>query len=381
MVSEPILDPFVVWRPPIFGPPVVVPTFQSVQILDVRGCVRSPTLARDKANQVFIRVVQTSTLELAFVVEYRLILSLQNEIDDRDQKMMEMEHKHSEEVAMVRRVVIRLGEEIKYKEKSLLEMECKYNESLNKVHKLMKEKDEVHDAQEELHKMRVKNSKMNDDMECLKIDNWYLSKQLEESKALNDQQEKNFIEEIQKLKRIILQDQSHAKSGGSLNAEITTFRNQLQDKMDYLELVEVLNSSLVVKEHQYKQEILDVRKESLESLPDMFRGQSELGIKRLGELDPIPFQNFCLQRYSREQWPEIAAKLCSSWEENLKDSAWHPFKMIEVNGILQEVLDENDEKLKGLRNECGELVYKAVGNALMEIEEYNSSGRYAIPEI
>lgn len=78
----------------------------------------------------------------------RLILSLQNEIDDRDQKLMEMEHKHSEEVAMVRRVFIRLGEEIKYKEKSLLEMECKYNESLNKVHKLMKEKDEVHDAQE-----------------------------------------------------------------------------------------------------------------------------------------------------------------------------------------------------------------------------------------
>lgn len=47
--------------------------------------------------------------------------------------------------------------------------------------------------------MRVKNSKMNHDMECLKIENWRLSKQLEDSKALNDRQEKNFIEEIQKV--------------------------------------------------------------------------------------------------------------------------------------------------------------------------------------
>lgn len=37
--------------------------------------------------------------------------------------------------------------------------------------------------------------------------------------------------------------------------------------------------------------------------------------------------------------------------------------------------------MKGLRSECGEAVYQAVTNALMEIEEYNSSGRYAIAEI
>ncbi|XP_057433713.1 uncharacterized protein LOC130726467 isoform X1 [Lotus japonicus] len=75
---------------------------------------------------------------------------------------------------------------------------------------------EIHQQQLEileLHKMRVKNTKMNHDMECLKIENWRLSKQLEDSKALNDQQEKNFIEEIQKLKSVI-QDQSQAESGG-----------------------------------------------------------------------------------------------------------------------------------------------------------------------
>ncbi|CAJ1865273.1 unnamed protein product [Sphenostylis stenocarpa] len=101
----------------------------------------------------------------------------------------------------------------------------------------------------------------------------------------------------------------------------------------------------------------------------------------MGELDPKPFQDLCLQKYRHEQWQEMSAKLCSSWEENLKDPTWHPFKKIEANGILQETLDENDEKLKALKSECGETVYKAVTNALMEIEEYNSSGRYAVAEI
>lgn len=65
------------------------------------------------------------------------------------------------------------------------------------------------------------------------------------------------------------------------------------------------------------------------------RGRSQLGIKRMGELDPKPFQDLCLQKYSCGQWQEISAKLCSSWEENLKNPAWHPFKTIKVNGILQ----------------------------------------------
>ncbi|KAJ1375558.1 putative domain XH [Sesbania bispinosa] len=311
----------------------------------------------------------------------KVIVSLQNEIDKKDQMLMEMEQKNSDTLACVRRLIIGLVENINSKDRSLLEMECKYNESLNMVQKLMSEKDEVHGGcNKELEQMKAVNFKMNHEMECLKKELGQLNKKLEESKALNDQQQKNFIEEIQKLKSEI-QDQSHVENGGDLNTQITSFKDQLKDKMEYLDLVESLYSSLIVKEHQYKQEILDARKESINSLQDMFRGRSQLGIKRMGELDPKPFQNLCLQKYSSEQWQEMSAQLCSSWEENLKNPAWHPFKTIEVNGILQEILDENDEKLKELRNECGEEVYKAVANALMEIEEYNSSARYTIPEI
>jgi XH domain len=37
--------------------------------------------------------------------------------------------------------------------------------------------------------------------------------------------------------------------------------------------------------------------------------------------------------------------------------------------------------LKALREELGEEVYGAVATALLEINEYNPSGRYTIPEL
>lgn len=49
--------------------------------------------------------------------------------------------------------------------------------------------------------------------------------------------------------------------------------------------------------------------------------------------------------------------------------------------LFQQVLDVEDEKLKGLRNELGDEVYEAVTTALMEINDYNPSGRYIISEL
>lgn len=48
---------------------------------------------------------------------------------------------------------------------------------------------------------------------------------------------------------------------------------------------------------------------------------------------------------------------------------------------VQEIIDEDEDKLKLLRNECGDEVYKAVANALTEMNNYNSSGMYPVPEI
>lgn len=48
---------------------------------------------------------------------------------------------------------------------------------------------------------------------------------------------------------------------------------------------------------------------------------------------------------------------------------------------LQEVINEHDEKLVELKEELGEGVYKAVSTALLEMNNYNPSGRYTVAEL
>lgn len=48
---------------------------------------------------------------------------------------------------------------------------------------------------------------------------------------------------------------------------------------------------------------------------------------------------------------------------------------------LQEVVNDEDEKLKALRRDVGDGAFAAVVAALTEINEYNPSGRYIIREL
>lgn len=48
---------------------------------------------------------------------------------------------------------------------------------------------------------------------------------------------------------------------------------------------------------------------------------------------------------------------------------------------MQEIIDRNDEMLEGLRKEWGNEIYEAVCKALLEMNEYNPSGRYVVSEL
>lgn len=63
--------------------------------------------------------------------------------------------------------------------------------------------------------------------------------------------------------------------------------------------------------------------------------RANIGVKRLGEIDPKPFQNACKQKFSLEEAQVQASTLCSLWQENLKNPEWHPFKIIDFGGNAQ----------------------------------------------
>lgn len=57
------------------------------------------------------------------------------------------------------------------------------------------------------------------------------------------------------------------------------------------------------------------------------------------------------------------------------------YALISISSKLQEMIDENDQQLQELRNQWGDAPYESVVKALMELNEYNPSGRYVVSEL
>lgn len=163
--------------------------------------------------------------------------------------------------------------------------------------------------------------------------------------------------------------------------KIDVLNEEIKVKMKKLEVLEALNQNLVVKERKSNDELQDARKELITSLSDILSNSRIIGIKRMGELDDKVFYNACIKKYPKDLAEENAATFCSKWQDELKNPEWHPFRMAMVDGQLKEVIKEDDEKLVSLKEELGPDVCSAVSRALLEMNEYNPSGRYVVPEL
>ncbi|XP_058099274.1 factor of DNA methylation 1-like isoform X3 [Magnolia sinica] len=155
----------------------------------------------------------------------------------------------------------------------------------------------------------------------------------------------------------------------------------LKEKEGEMEHLETLNQALMVKEHSSNSELQDARKELICVFEEMFISHASIGIKRMGELDVKPFKAACAQKFPEDIAEIRTMELSSLWEDYIKNPAWHPYKVVTIGDKQQDIIDEDDLKLKELKNAWGVKVFKSVAKALMEMNEYNPSGRYVVQEL
>ncbi|KAI9089491.1 hypothetical protein K1719_029096 [Acacia pycnantha] len=181
--------------------------------------------------------------------------------------------------------------------------------------------------------------------------------------------------EIEELKGK-LQVWKHLGDDDAVQKKIKEMNDELESKEVELDDTESMNQALITKERQSNDELQEARKELIEGLKNMLNARTNVGIKRMGELDEKVFVNVCKKKFSLEDAQTKGVELCSLWQENLKDSAWHPFKVITDNDKAEEILDEGDEKLQNLKDEWGDEIYTTVVTSLRELNEYNPSAPY-----
>ncbi|KAH9715741.1 factor of DNA methylation 1 [Citrus sinensis] len=340
-------------------------------------------------------------------------------------------------------VVAHLASKIDMKNEDLSELQCKFNETTMSLSRMLEEKDRLHYAfVEETRKMQrlardnvrrilEEQEKLSCELETKKkkLDSW--SKQLNKREALTERErqkldadrqqlasmeqkkaDENVLRLVEEQKREkeealskILQLEKQLDAKQKLEMEIEDLKgklevmkhlgdeddaavqkkmkemnDELESKIDDLDEMESLNKTLIAKERQSNDELQEARRELIQGLSDLIGARTNIGVKRLGEIDPKPFQDACKNKFPLEEAQVEASTLCSLWQENLKATEWHPFKIIHVEGTPKEIIDEEDEKIKSLK-ELGDEIYMAVTTALKELNEYNPSGRYVIPDL
>ncbi|KAK9138486.1 hypothetical protein Sjap_009080 [Stephania japonica] len=247
----------------------------------------------------------------------------------------------SEEGFKTDELVENLATTIEDKDRHLKEYEYKYNETHMFFINLMHENDQLH----EKYKKEIT--------------------QLQQSSRVHLEK---ILDEHEKLKSSLDSQRTELEK---LKLDLDSQRTELEKRSIELEMREAQKES-------QKRKLEEEREKGLRESPST---RSLIGVRRMGELDIKPFQESCKRKYSSmKEAEEEAVVLCSTWEDYLRDPEWHPFKVIEVNNKHQEIINEEDEKLKEL-GELGEETYNAVITALREMNEYNRSGRYIVPEL
>ncbi|KAH6771920.1 hypothetical protein C2S51_010324 [Perilla frutescens var. frutescens] len=142
-------------------------------------------------------------------------------------------------------------------------------------------------------------------------------------------------------------------------------------------------NNLIKRERLSNDELQGARRELIKGLDDILRGNCvQIGIKNIGEIDSKVFITEMEKRFSPMYAVMQGVKLCSVWQEKLKNPQWYPFRIMEDDeGKPKRLLKEDDSSLQDLKKEWGQEIHGAVVKALDELYEYNPSGCYVIPDL
>ncbi|KAL9231368.1 hypothetical protein vseg_006605 [Gypsophila vaccaria] len=336
-----------------------------------------------------------------YSAQERLVASLYREIEIRDLKIQEVEDKYDRNGSSGSNLLRRLVEQVEDQRKRIVELEHKCDEKeaacLSTSRLLVSLTKEIDRKNEENAGLVHHCNRMDRDIRRLRDEKYSLNKcclvGARKMKATHCQNKKlkSDIKTVENELRQLVEGMDGAQTDqaqsfpmnliSSLQSHIRTLKTELEDKTDDIQYLQNLNETLIFREHMINNELVDARGELLRNLHTVVSSRAMIGIKRMGELNSKPFRDVCASKFTGEDCDAKCAEVCSLWEENFKDSLWHPFKHSIIGGSVQEAIDESDTRIEVLRKEWGEDAYKAVASALLELNEYNPSGRYPVPEI
>ncbi|KAI7749791.1 hypothetical protein M8C21_012149 [Ambrosia artemisiifolia] len=313
---------------------------------------------------------------------------------------MEEHNKMVSEVRKARGLAVGLAREVDIKNQRIWEMERHIEDISSRLNSMIAEKDRMNHAfSEEMRKMQViglQNAKLKSELEC-QISNMHLlvqeSENLKEEVACQRKELEQRANELQKRESQLDNErtsfyiekekiaQNPFDSDYSMTVHINGLRDRLTEKEEELHDMDNLNQTLILREHMSNNELQAARKELINVLPHVLESNTIIGLKRMGEVSQKPFQDVCMQKFSAQDWELRSVELSSLWQEKVNNPNWHPFKQAVKDGKVQEIIDEDDSDLVELKSRWGDEACKAVVNALLELNEYNPSGRYVVSEL
>nr|TKV92661.1 hypothetical protein SEVIR_9G174600v2 [Setaria viridis]TKV92663.1 hypothetical protein SEVIR_9G174600v2 [Setaria viridis] len=118
----------------------------------------------------------------------------------------------------------------------------------------------------------------------------------------------------------------------NLKEKLDKLLETLEEKNDEMENIDSLNQTLIIKERRTNDELEEAKKELTSGLQKMSAVRSLIGVKRMGELDHKAFVAACKEKITDAK--ELAL-VCSKWKDEIRQPDWHPFKVIDVDGVAK----------------------------------------------